>query len=172
MEEAQKFGARLRELRIQAGLTQRELAKRVNVDFTYLSKIENGVLPPPSEKVILQLDEVLDADKDELITLAGRIPSDIAQMLRNQETLQFLRSDRVLRKARLCRDQFRARQQSADLVLPAAAASEHLLQCTDAPGNFHAVPTKPAKIGQAAEQCSSQNAARAEPGAFRDRGEH
>ena len=52
MEEARKFGARLRELRKQAGMSLRELADRVGIDFTYLSKIENGAMPPPSEKVL------------------------------------------------------------------------------------------------------------------------
>jgi len=98
--EARKFGARLRELRIQAGFTQRELADNVNIDFTYLSKIENGVLPPPSEKVILRLAEVLNADKDEFITLAGRIPADIAQILKNRKALQLLRSERTQKKIR------------------------------------------------------------------------
>ncbi len=98
--EAQEFGVRLRELRIQARLTQRELANKVNVDFSYLSKIENGVLPPPSEKVILRLAESLNADIDELFTLAGRIPADIAQILKSREALQFLRSDRTQKKIR------------------------------------------------------------------------
>ena len=98
--ETKEFGTRLRELRIQAHLTQRELAGMVNVDFSYLSKIENGALPPPSLKVILQLAESLNADKDELITLAGRIPADIAQLLRNRKTLQLLRSDRIQKKVR------------------------------------------------------------------------
>lgn len=96
--EAQEFGEKLRELRIKACLTQRQLADKVNIDFTYLSKIENGVLPPPSEKVILRLAEVLNTDKDELITLAGKIPTDIAQMLKNREALRFLRSNRVQKK--------------------------------------------------------------------------
>ena len=100
MEEAQKFGAKLRELRTKAGLTQRELAQKVSVDFTYLSKIENGVLPPPSEKVIVQLAEVLNADKDELITLAGRIPADIALILKDKEALQFLRSKSAQKKVK------------------------------------------------------------------------
>ncbi|MFC1908307.1 tetratricopeptide repeat protein [Chloroflexota bacterium] len=98
MEDDKKFGARLKDLRIQAGMTLRSLAKSVNVDFTYLSKIENGVMPPPSEKVLLQIAEVLKTDRDELITLAGKIPSDIAEMLKDKETLQMLRSDRVQRK--------------------------------------------------------------------------
>jgi PGF-pre-PGF domain-containing protein len=95
MEEAKKFGEKLRKLRYQAGMTLTEVAGMCNIDFTYLSKIENGVLPPPSEKVILQLAEILDTDKDELLTLAGKVPSDIAEILKSQEARQFLRSGRV-----------------------------------------------------------------------------
>ncbi|MFC2033611.1 PGF-pre-PGF domain-containing protein [Chloroflexota bacterium] len=100
MEESRQFGKRLRELRIQASFTLRDLAARVAVDFTYLSKIENGVLPPPSEKVILQLTEVLNADRDELITLAGRIPSDVVEILKSREALQILRSDHTRKKVK------------------------------------------------------------------------
>jgi transcriptional regulator with XRE-family HTH domain len=87
-----KFGTKLRELRKKAGLSLRDLASDVNVDYSYLSKIENGVLPPPSEKVILQLAESLKADKDDLLTLAGRIPPDIAEILQNRETIKHLRA--------------------------------------------------------------------------------
>jgi len=99
MEEEKIFGASLRKLRIQAGLTQRELADRVNVDFTYLSKIENGALPPPSEKVILKLAETLNVDKDELLTLAGKIPADIAEILKDRKTLEQLRAERDNKEA-------------------------------------------------------------------------
>jgi len=103
--EAKAFGTRLRELRIKAHLTQRELAGKIGVDFSYLSKIENGVFPPPSEKVILELAEVLNANKDELITLAGRIPADIAEMLKNQKTLELLRSERTKKKVMVKREE-------------------------------------------------------------------
>ncbi len=93
--DTKEFGTRLRELRKQAGLSQRELANKIGVSFSYLSKIENGVMPPPSERVILRLAEVLNADKDGLMLLAGRIPSDIAQILKTQKALQLLRSDRT-----------------------------------------------------------------------------
>ena len=91
MEEAKIFGAKLRELRLRASLTLRELAARVNVDFTYLSKIESEVKPPPSEKVILKLAAALNSDKDELMVLSGRVPSDLIHLLKNKDTLQFLR---------------------------------------------------------------------------------
>lgn len=37
-----------------------------------LSRLENGVHGPPSDEVILKLAEVLDADADELLRVAGR----------------------------------------------------------------------------------------------------
>ena len=92
--EEKNFGKRLRELRKQAGMTQRELAGEVGVDFSYLSKIENGVLPPPSEKVISKLAESLNTSRDELLSLAGRIPSEISELLTRPEALKFLRSQR------------------------------------------------------------------------------
>ena len=95
------FPERLRTFRKQARLSQRDLAERVGVDFTYLSKIENGRVEPPSETVLRniskELAEALEEDEvelaDRLITLAGKIPSDLAETLcRNPEAVRFLRS--------------------------------------------------------------------------------
>ena len=88
--EAKQFGAKLRELRKRLSMTQRELAELVGVDFSYLSKIESGVVPPPSQKVISRIASALKADENELITLAGRIPPDIAQTLKNSKMAQRL----------------------------------------------------------------------------------
>jgi len=97
MEKEQNFGAQLRELRKRASLTLRELAEKVNVNFTYLSKIENGALPPPSEKVIRHLAEVLNFDKDELLALAGIIPYDIAEILKDRKAREKLRAEQAKR---------------------------------------------------------------------------
>lgn len=86
-----KFGQRLRELRKAKGMTQRELADKVGINFTYLSKLETGVMPRPGEKIILALAKVLDADLDELFGLARKIPSDIIEQL-NAEMVKGLRS--------------------------------------------------------------------------------
>ena len=96
-----RFPERLRELRRLSRMSQRELAEKVGVDFTYLSKIENGRVEPPSEAVLKRIacafatalgqDEIELAD--ELIILAGKIPSDLADTLsRNPGAVQFLRS--------------------------------------------------------------------------------
>jgi|SRR5215813_7286350 len=97
------FGQRIRELRKAKGLTQRELAERVaaglkeedrrGFDFTYLSKIENDRLPPPSTAAILQLAKELEADSDELLALAGKAPADIGETLKKSRAARmFYRS--------------------------------------------------------------------------------
>jgi transcriptional regulator with XRE-family HTH domain len=74
------FGERVRELRKAKNLTLRELAAKVKVNFTYLSKIENHKLDfgdYPGEGLIRKLAKVLGADEDELLLLAEKIPDDI-----------------------------------------------------------------------------------------------
>ncbi len=69
------FGTRIRSLRKEHDLTLRELAEKIGIDFTYLSKIENGKGDPPAEDTIRRLAKVLDADPDQLILLANKLPS-------------------------------------------------------------------------------------------------
>ena len=87
------FGRRLRELRKENDYTQRQLAEKAQIDFTYLRKIENdqpGYLP--SEEIIRKLAKLLDADPEEFVLLAQRIPKNIQQsMARNPHAAEFLR---------------------------------------------------------------------------------
>jgi transcriptional regulator with XRE-family HTH domain len=75
------FGARIRQLRKDHRMTQRQLADLVEIDFTYLSKIENGHGVPPAEATIRRLAEELDADPEELVLLAKKLPAKFAQDL-------------------------------------------------------------------------------------------
>ena len=75
-----RLGEQLRTLRLQKQLTLRDLASRVGVGFTYLSKIENHKLEDghcPSEKLIHKLALELDACEDELLLLAEKVPEPI-----------------------------------------------------------------------------------------------
>jgi len=85
------FGQRLRELRKAKGLTQRELADRVGLSFTYLSKIENGAMPPPRGKTITDLANALDADADEMFGLAKKVPSQFLEHI-NPEVIKLIRA--------------------------------------------------------------------------------
>ena len=74
------FGNRLRAMRTTKGLSQRALGERVGVSFTYISKVENGKLDfgdYPSEDLICRLAAALDADEEELLLLAEKIPEAI-----------------------------------------------------------------------------------------------
>jgi transcriptional regulator with XRE-family HTH domain len=79
------FGEQVRGLRQAKGLTLCVLAGRVKVNFTYLSftylsKIENGKLDfgdYPGEGLIGRLAKALDADEDELLLLAEKVPDRI-----------------------------------------------------------------------------------------------
>jgi transcriptional regulator with XRE-family HTH domain len=72
-----KFGERVRELRQKRSLTQRDLGALVDVEFSYISKIENGKLDfgdVPSEALIHRLADALDADENDLLLLAKKVP--------------------------------------------------------------------------------------------------
>ncbi|MFM8273967.1 MAG: helix-turn-helix domain-containing protein [Gemmata sp.] len=76
------FGDRIRAARKAKELDLRSLAAKVGVHFTYLSKVENSRLDfgdGPGEELILKLAEALDADADELMLLAHRIPERIRE---------------------------------------------------------------------------------------------
>jgi transcriptional regulator with XRE-family HTH domain len=75
-----QFGLRIRELRQAKNLTLRELAEKLDVNFTYVSKIENHKLSfgeYPSEDLIRKIAKALGADADELLILAEKIPKQI-----------------------------------------------------------------------------------------------
>ena len=100
-----EFGQRLRNLRKQKNLSQRDLAARVGIDFTYLSKIEGGRLDPPSEVIIQRIAQVLEADEDELINLAGKVPKDLKAVL--EESPQAVELLRVLSERKLPDETYR-----------------------------------------------------------------
>jgi transcriptional regulator with XRE-family HTH domain len=73
------FGKRIQKLRRQQGLTQRAVAGQLGIDFTYLSKLENDRGEPPGEHTIRGLAELLGADAEELLALAGKVPAELRQ---------------------------------------------------------------------------------------------
>ena len=75
-----KFGERVRELRHAKGWSLRDLAEKVKVGFTYLSRVENERLnfgDYPSDALIHKIADALEADEEELVVLAKRVPDRI-----------------------------------------------------------------------------------------------
>lgn len=83
------FGETIQRLRRERGLTQRQVAAALDIDFTYLSKLENDRGEPPSEKTVRNLAEVLEVDAEELLARAGRLPSELRE--RAQADVSFAR---------------------------------------------------------------------------------
>jgi transcriptional regulator with XRE-family HTH domain len=83
-------------------MNQRTLAAKAEINFTYLSKIENERMAPPSADTIVKLAQALDADADALLVLAGKVPEDIAMIVTQSPAVPaFLRSIRDLREDEL-----------------------------------------------------------------------
>lgn len=77
------FGQVIRTARTSIGYSQRELAALVEVDFTYLSKLESDRSEyPPKEYVIQQLAHYLGLDHEELMCLTGRLPEQYQDFLK------------------------------------------------------------------------------------------
>jgi transcriptional regulator with XRE-family HTH domain len=84
------FGAKLRELRQEKGLTLRALAEAAGVDFTYLSKIENDRLDySPGVETIRDLAQALGVGPMELLQLANKLPPELAKLAGSEKARRF-----------------------------------------------------------------------------------
>ncbi len=90
----------------------RQVAARIGVEPSYLSRVERGKEPPPSEEKIKALAVELDLDADVLLAMAGKVSSELKQVIMDRPEMfgQLLRELRdlpdhaVLRLVREVRD--------------------------------------------------------------------
>lgn len=93
------FGEYVKLVRMSKGISIRGIARELQINATYISKVEREEMPPPAEDVITRLATVLELDKDDLMIMAGRIPSDILEAITEDKDKQreFVRLIRTLR---------------------------------------------------------------------------
>jgi transcriptional regulator with XRE-family HTH domain len=93
-----KFGALVRREREVKEIGLREMAKMIGVSPTYLSKIERGDFDPPAEDKVRKIAAIIGRDADELLALAGRVASDLTDIIRQRprEMADFLRAAKGL----------------------------------------------------------------------------
>ena len=87
-----RFGAYVRELREKLlkdskEFSVRKVAIKIGVEPAFLSKVERDVVPPPSEAKIIALADLLEADRDVLLAMAGKVSSDVLDVIRNRPVL-------------------------------------------------------------------------------------
>ena len=76
----------------------RQVAQRIGVEPAYLSKVERGLVPPPSEATIVRLAADLGEDADVLLAFAGKVSSELQEVIRRRPK-QFAELIRQLKDA-------------------------------------------------------------------------
>lgn len=65
----------------------RQVAQRIGVEPSFLSKVERSEVPPPSEPKIIALARELGEDPDVLLAMAGKVSSDLQAAIRKRPEL-------------------------------------------------------------------------------------
>ncbi|MFO0967572.1 MAG: helix-turn-helix transcriptional regulator [Gemmataceae bacterium] len=87
------FGSYIRQRRLglqesdAAKFSLRRVAAAIDVEPSYLSKVERGEQPPPSEATIVALARTLGDDPDVLLALAGKVSQDLQKIIRKRPQL-------------------------------------------------------------------------------------
>ena len=70
MESTQvnKLGKKIQKLRKELGLSQDEFARKADIPYTTLTKIETGVIKKPSVFVVAKVAKALDISVDDLLS--------------------------------------------------------------------------------------------------------
>ena len=90
----------------------RQVAQRIGVEPAYLSKIERGEVPPPSEATTVKLAKELGEDPDVLLAMGGKVSGDLQAIIRKRpklfadliRELKAAPDDAILRVVREVRD--------------------------------------------------------------------
>lgn len=92
------FGALLRERRRAAGISQRDLAAKAELDFSYISKLENDRVPAPAADTTVTLCRILGTAPEDLLAASGKLPQDTHEAVSTSPAAQeFLSSATKMR---------------------------------------------------------------------------
>jgi len=86
------LGEYLREARegrraVDRRFSLRQVAQRVGIEPSYLSKIERDVVPPPSEQTLCRLAAELGEDPDLVLARVGKISGDLREIILDRPRL-------------------------------------------------------------------------------------
>jgi transcriptional regulator with XRE-family HTH domain len=69
------------------GYSLRQVAERVGIEPSYLSKVERGLGSPPAEETLLRIARDLALDGDVVLALAGKVSADLRETIRRRPQL-------------------------------------------------------------------------------------
>ena len=137
LTQVKTFGNYIRKLRGIKSLSQRELARQLEISAPYLNDIEKGKRSAPRKDLLNFICRTLDADPNTFFDLAGlsrnSIPADIEDMIENSaETISLLRAIHDFQPSetqlRTIRERLMAEQTSAIII--AAGMGSRLMPLT------------------------------------------
>jgi transcriptional regulator with XRE-family HTH domain len=82
MDMAETFGQTLKRIRVSKGLTQRDVARKIHMDFSYYSRLEGDRIGDPTRETVLDLCRGIDAtldERNELLATAGRVGEEMQE---------------------------------------------------------------------------------------------
>lgn len=65
--ESNSLGQKIKKLRTKLGLSQDDFARKADVPYTTLTKVETGVIKKPSVFVVSKITKALNVDIEDLI---------------------------------------------------------------------------------------------------------
>ena len=65
--ESNQLGQKIKKLRTKLGLSQDDFARKADVPYTTLTKVETGVIKKPSVFVVSKIAKALNVDIEDLI---------------------------------------------------------------------------------------------------------
>jgi transcriptional regulator with XRE-family HTH domain len=100
---SEMFGAFIRRKREEKEIGLREMAKKLDVSPTYLSKVERDEFPPPTEERVGAIAEIIGCDVDDLLARAGRVASELSHIIKRHPTqlAELLRSTRGMTREKI-----------------------------------------------------------------------
>ena len=66
---------------VRPGSATRQLAERAGVDFSYISKLENGRLPAAADETVVRIWRYLGCPAEEFFTAAKKLPTELGESL-------------------------------------------------------------------------------------------
>jgi HTH-type transcriptional regulator, competence development regulator len=73
--------------REDAAYSVRQVAERIGIEPSYLSKVERDLGSPPAEETLVRLATELRLDSDVVLALAGKVSGDLREAIRRRPAL-------------------------------------------------------------------------------------
>jgi HTH-type transcriptional regulator, competence development regulator len=70
-----------------AAFSVRQVAERIGIEPSYLSKVERDLGSPPAEETLVRLAAELRLDPDVVLALAGKVSGDLREAIRRRPAL-------------------------------------------------------------------------------------